>query len=279
MIWINGQFTEQENLISVHDRGLLLGESLFETLLVKQGVTQFWAAHWQRLEKGCAALNLPLPYSTDALATAAAQLIDHQQAHQGRWTLRLTLSGGAGGRGLVPTASARTIATTCIMHLTQAPSRPAAMALHISQMPRLAGHPHAGFKTAAYLDNICARREALAHGADAAILLNQHQRVASACAANLFIGDANRLITPPVSEGALAGVIRNILLAANDKNKLPQIEEAAIHIDQIKTAPIIFMTNSLMELMPAFIGTQTSNAPSPQTEAMVTRLLDYLQTD
>ena len=45
MIWLTGQLRDADNALSTQDRGLLLGESVLETLLVSKGVPQFWQAH------------------------------------------------------------------------------------------------------------------------------------------------------------------------------------------------------------------------------------------
>ena len=45
MIWLNGNIVAAEGAVSANDRGLLLGEAVFETILIKNGVAQFWPEH------------------------------------------------------------------------------------------------------------------------------------------------------------------------------------------------------------------------------------------
>ena len=52
--------------VAYHDRGLLLGDGLFETLLAVDGRPADWDAHMARLALGCAALGLPAPAASCA---------------------------------------------------------------------------------------------------------------------------------------------------------------------------------------------------------------------
>ncbi|MDP6806080.1 MAG: aminotransferase class IV [Rhodospirillales bacterium] len=72
--------------------------------------------------------------------------------------------------------------------------------------------PLSRLKTLNYLDNVIARREAAARGADEAILVNTVGRLAETTVANLFVVIAGETLTPPVEDGALPGVIRAELL-------------------------------------------------------------------
>uniref|UniRef100_UPI0025EEB213 aminotransferase class IV n=1 Tax=uncultured Caulobacter sp. TaxID=158749 RepID=UPI0025EEB213 len=76
------------------DRGLLLGDGLFETMLVLDGDLPHLSAHLDRMAAGCALLGLPFD-------RAEAERIAHEAAPVGgRFAIRLTLTAGSGGRGL-----------------------------------------------------------------------------------------------------------------------------------------------------------------------------------
>jgi branched-chain amino acid aminotransferase len=81
---------------------------------------------------------------------------------------------------------------------------------------------------------------------DNAIILNSHDRIADATGTNVFLVSGNTLITPPLSEGPVAGVMRRHLL-----EKLPlllpdlSIIEQTVTIDMLKDASEIFLTNSI----------------------------------
>ena len=254
MIWLNGELHAAETAISAHDRGLLLGESLFETMLVTDNVPQFWSAHVVRLQASCAAFGLMCPYDEAALRDGARALCaasaNEKKAH--RSILRLTLTGGNGGRGLVPMGEARPMV---MMQIGDAPPRPEALSLHNSDVLRFAGQFGAAHKTGQYVDNIMARRQALAAKADEAVMANQHGRLAGAAAGNIFVRFDNRLITPPVSEGALPGIIRGALLEMAMIDGL-RISEAPIEMARLAAADGLFITNSVNGVVAAAFGSR-----------------------
>jgi branched-chain amino acid aminotransferase/4-amino-4-deoxychorismate lyase len=80
--------------IPFDDRGLLLGEGLFETLLALDGEIRHLDAHLDRMAGAGAVLGLPFDRAE------AEGLCRRMIPATGRVALRLTLTGGSGGRGL-----------------------------------------------------------------------------------------------------------------------------------------------------------------------------------
>lgn len=255
MIWLNGDLRPAEAAISAQDRGLLLGESVFETMLVRDKVPQFWSAHLARLQASCTAFGLACPYDAAALRAGAMALLQaSNSSYDKRTVLRLTLTGGMAGRGLVPLAEATPLV---MMQLSDAPPRPEAVILHNSDILRFAGQFGAAHKTGQYVDNIMARRQALAAKADEAVMANQHGRLACAAAGNIFVRFDTRLITPPVSEGALPGIIRGALLDKANIDGL-RIDEAPIEMARLAEADGLFVTNSVNGVVAAAYGTHAA---------------------
>ena len=247
MIWMNGTLREAEQAISALDRGLLLGESVFETLLVLDHIPQFWDAHLARLAAAARFYDLPCPYGDDDLREGAQALLAAHKDISARAILRISLTGGAGGRGLVPQNPSP---PTLIMQASQAPTPPAALTLADCDVLRFAGTAHNAHKTGAYMDNILARKQALKAGADEAIMKNQHGRIACAAAGNVFIASGDRLLTPPVSEGALPGIMRAALLEQKKIGGLA-VEETPLSPALWQAAEAIYITNSVQGICPA----------------------------
>ena len=71
-LWLDGRLQDSDHAgIAPDDRGLLLGDGLYETLLVRGGKPLRLDAHLQRLRRGAAVLDLPLPDMDIAAAMAA----------------------------------------------------------------------------------------------------------------------------------------------------------------------------------------------------------------
>lgn len=218
-------------MIPHDDRGLLLGDGLFETLLALDGDVPHISAHLDRMAAGCAVLNLP--FDRDE----AERIVREVVPQEGRFAIRLTLTAGSGGRGLD-----RPAAPVPVLFAKAAPSAPVTTpaTVIVATARRNEGSPAARLKTLSYLDNVLARAEAAAAGADEAVMLNNRGEVACAAAANLFWIEDGRLFTPRLDCGVLAGVTRARLLARHD------VQEVAAGIETLETADAIFLTNSLI---------------------------------
>jgi branched-chain amino acid aminotransferase len=251
MIWLNGNIRPAEGALSANNRGFLLGEAVFETMLVKQGVPQFWQAHLARLDAACTVFGFSKPYDTSALKNALVDLLE-QEKPLGDTILRLTVSAGNGGRGLVSDNSGEAI---WMMQISDAPRPPDEMSLHMSDIIVPVHTPSAAHKTTGYLDNIMARRAALAVGADEALLCNAQGRVCGTAAGTLYVQMGKQLSIPPLSEGALPGIIRQALLAQKTISGI-ELNEGLIDTQLLNRADALFVSNSVMQVVPAYLAKQ-----------------------
>ena len=235
-VWLNGIIVpEHEARIAPDDRGLLLGDGLFETLRVSGGRPLRLDRHLARLRAGAEILGLPVPLDDAEFAAAMAALLARRGLSEA--SLRLTLTRGPAPRGLLPPAE-----PTPTMLLTAAPLPPPLPPAHVvvAQRTRRNEHsPLSRIKSLSYLDGVLARQEAARRGADDALLLNTAGRVAEASAANLFLLLDGTLVTPPVAEGALPGVLRAAVLDA-----FP-VAERPVTVEDLHRAEEAFLTSSL----------------------------------
>ena len=227
--------------LPLNDRGLLLGDGLFETLLAVDGAPRDWAAHMARLELGCAALGLPAPDAAAARAAAQAAL-SAAGLEAGRAALRITWTAGSGGRGLDrPEPCDPVLFATA----SPAPAPAGPLRLITAATRRNAGSIASRHKTLSYLDNVLARREATLAGADEAVMLNSDGHVACAAAGNLFWVADGRLMTPALDCGILAGVTRAKVLAWARQAGVP-VSEVMMGPSALDEAEAVFVTNSLV---------------------------------
>lgn len=220
--------------IAPDDRGLTLGDGLFETIAVRKAAPKRLSAHLARLREGAGLLGIPVPYTDAKIAELIASLISVNAMTEG--ALRVTLTRGPGARGVAPPP-----APSPTFLITAGPLPPAdPLALAVAQSTRRnEASPLARMKTLCYLDNIIARREAVAAGADDAVLLNTQGRVAETTVANIFCLIGGGLVTPPVAEGALPGVMRAEVI------RLARAEERPITPAELEEAGEIFVCNAL----------------------------------
>jgi branched-chain amino acid aminotransferase len=209
-IWLNGALVPADAArIDLADRGLLLGDGLFETLRVAESRPRHAARHLARLQAGARLLRLDLP-DPDALHQALAAVIAAQGLVEG--TLRLTVTRGPGPRGVLPPRPQRpTVLVTAAP--PPPPAGPAEMIIARS-IGRDEHSPLSRIKSLNYLPSILARIEAEERGATDALLLNQAGMVAESSAATIFLRHNGTWLTPRLEDGALPGIRRAVLLEA-----------------------------------------------------------------
>jgi branched-subunit amino acid aminotransferase/4-amino-4-deoxychorismate lyase len=120
---------------------------------------------------------------------------------------------------------------------------------HIVSIKRNNYSPISFIKSLNYLDNILGRIEARENNADEAIFLNIQGRVAEGSTSNIFIIKQGTVFTPPVTEGILNGITRDVIFRISSEIGIKCLE-IEFPPGQLFEADESFLTNSLMEIMP-----------------------------
>jgi branched-chain amino acid aminotransferase len=236
LCWWNGEIVAFDDVtIRPNDRGFTLGDGLFETLYWTGTSIRFFDDHMARLSHGAEVLGIPLPFDVAAIEAGLLELGRHSGGAAG--AIRLTLTRGAGARGLKVPAQ-----TTPMILASFSPVEAASPPLSLAsvEVARPWGAPSSRFKTLAYIDNVVALAMAQALGADDGLMRGRNNHIACATSANLIVCDKGRLLTPPVSDGALPGIVRERLLGAG------LIEEAAIDDQTLARCISACLTNALI---------------------------------
>jgi len=97
--------------------------------------------------------------------------------------------------------------------------------------------------------NLLALRDAHRGRAAEAIRFNTKNRLAEGAISNVFLVRDGRLLTPPVEEGLLPGITRAAVLELAAEVYVPA-EQRALAVHDLLDADEVFLTNSIMEIMP-----------------------------
>jgi len=220
-------------MINENDTGLTNGLGVLDTLLVRDGVALDRELHFARLQHDCeAVLRVPCPPFEDQVDATL-------KISSGTARLRIVITGG-----VTDTPLALPAAPQVIISLTPViiPTDPVRCKI-ISAYPRIAGMALENCKRTDYTRAFAARQDALAAGYDDAILANTHGNISCATTSNIFIIEAGRLITPPLTDGVLAGITRGKIVSRG------ALEET-ISIERLMNADAVFLTNSITHLRP-----------------------------
>lgn len=226
--YIAGQWGSPAALtVPLNDRGLLLADGLFETVLVEQGRPLLLPAHLARWHHSAALLGLATPPEAEQLQPLIAEAV--QRSGIGTGALRLNWSRGSGSRGLDPPAVTETNSARFWLQLTRCQPRFDPLTAVISRSEqRLAGSVLSQCKTFSYGSAIQARREARSRGAEDALLPSSAGGLCCGTSANLLVHRQGRWLTPPLSSGCLPGTMRAAALAGG------LAEEATLSLEALE---------------------------------------------
>ena len=267
-VWINGSFVDESAAtVSVRDTGLLHGAGVFTTMRSYGGRVFRLTPHLRRLRDSCEALFIPLQHKDDVLAAAAAEVLQRNDLADAR--LRLTVTRGSAsvdplhGTRLDPTA-----------FLTAAPLEPypreyydrGLTAVLLDEQKLNPYDVQAGHKTVDYFSRLSALREANRRGAGEALWFNVHNYLQSGSISNVFLVQGDRLVTPPTPQelredpglagrvpyprsNVLPGVTRAVVIELAEGVGI-EVRRAAVDVNQVLAADEVFVTNSIMGVMP-----------------------------
>jgi branched-chain amino acid aminotransferase len=119
----------------------------------------------------------------------------------------------------------------------------------VSSIRRNSQSPVPAMKTANYMESLLARQEAKAAGVDDVLFLNEKGQLAEASTSNIFLVSKNVLKTPRQESGILQGITRGVILELALQMGIMAFE-ADIQVEEILYADEVFLTNSIMEIMP-----------------------------
>lgn len=257
IVWINGALIpEDEARISPFDHGWLVGDAVFETLLIVRGAPFAARRHLERLAYSAEHLGIAVP-DAEVLREAMAAVATANKLEEGR--LRVTVSSGTGplGSNRGPGPLTATVAAT--------PQTPWPRTTAVATMDWTINErsPLTGLKTVSYGANVRALAAAGAVGASEAIFANTRGNLCEGTGSNVFLAHRGRLITPPLGSGCLAGITRQLVI------ELTGAVEQDVPLDALAAAEEAFLTSSTRDVHPihAVDGHPLPNAPGPLTRA------------
>ncbi len=259
MYWYNGALRETPvTPFDLTDRGLTLGDGVFDTAAAHNGRVFLRRAHLERFAAAAKALAIPFP------GKEAGEALEALAAAVGDGAVRLTLTRGGGARGLAPPKDPRPLLFGAA---APAPSPFPILSLATTAIRRNETSPAARIKALPYLDAILGLEEARAKGADGALFLNTQGRVACLTGANLFAVYGRQIATPPLGDGALAGTVRAFVLAKAADLGLDAVERS-LDFSDLPRADALFATSSL-KLVAACRSLDAASFAAVENEAVL----------
>jgi len=272
-IYIDGKFYgERDAKISVFDHGLLYGDGIFEGIRAYNGRVFRLKEHIDRLFHSAKGILLKIPMTPAAVTEAVLESCRRNKIRDGY--IRLVVTRGIGTLGLNPNRCKRPSVIVIADRIQLYPPALYQRGMDIITVPtvrNLHSAVNPAIKSLNYLNNILAKIEANNAGCEEAIMLNAEGFVSECTGDNLFIVKSGKLLTLPLSAGALYGITRQVVLELAEQAGM-EVGEPNLTRYDVFNADECFLTGTGAEIVPVVkvdgrvIG---SGKPGPLTAQLV----------
>lgn len=256
--WLNGDVVDLDDAkVSVLDHGLTVGDGVFETAKVEDGVPFALTRHLDRLAASAAGLGLAPPTDTELRHAVGATLEANAERLGERLRLRITLTGGTSPLGSDRGESGPTL----VVALAPLRAWPPTAKVVVVPWTRNERAATAGLKTTSYADNVVALARAKAAGGSEAVFGNTVGNLCEGTGSNVFLVVDDELVTPPLSSGCLAGVTRALVL------EWTGAVERDLPVEALADATEVFLTSSTRDVQGVHAADdhEYAGAPGPVT--------------
>lgn len=232
------------NIVDADNRGLRFGDGLFETIKFKKNQFQLLEEHFNRLWKGLELLQFEWPtlFTRQYLKDELVKLL-HKNKHT-HARVRLTIIRGNGGLYDASSHQPNFIIQSWQLDENFGALNSNGLQLCIYEDARKVCDAFSNCKHNNFLPYLQGAGFAKKQHCNDAVILNQYGRIADTTIANIFIIKDKKIYTPLLSEGCIAGTMRQFLV-----EKLPaigfEITEKEITITELQEADEIFLTNAM----------------------------------
>lgn len=246
MINYNGILSEVTSISITNNRGFLYGDAIFETLKIVNNKILFLEDHYFRLMASMriVRMDIPMDFTMEFMEEQILKTINANPSSVAT-RARITFYRNDGGFYLPSTNSVSFVITTSALINSLYTQELDTYKIELFTDFYLAKNLLTTLKTTNRLLNITASIFANENGFDNCLLLNETKNVVEALQGNIFMLKNNQLITPPLSEGCLNGIMRKqILHLATKINGLDVVEEIISPFD-LQNASELFVTNTI----------------------------------
>ena len=253
MINFNGEIVPVQNNLLHNNRSFLYGDGVFETLKIVNNKILFFEDHYFRLMASMRILRMEIPmhFTMEFLENEILSLVSANNLSQSA-RARLTVYRNNGGFYLPE--------TNTISYLIKANSienklysiEEKKYEVELYKDFYIAKQLLSTLKTTNKIINVTASIFAKENEYENCLLLNDSKNIVEAINGNLFVLLNNKLITPPLSEGCLNGIVRKQILNFA-KNKLDiEVVEAIVSPFDLQKADEMFVTNIVSGIQPIY---------------------------
>jgi branched-chain amino acid aminotransferase len=251
MINFNGTIVSTDTGLLTQNRAFLFGDAVFETVKIVNDKILFLEDHYFRLMSSMRVVRMEIPmnftmeyFEEQILALASAKNASRSAR------ARITVYRNDGGYYLPQNNTVSFLINVESMDNTLYPINQGEYVVDLYTDFYVARQLLSSIKTTNKIINVTASIFASENGLDNCLLLNDSKNVIEALQGNIFMLKGNTLITPPVSEGCLNGVMRRQVLALARKIEYLEVIEEIISPFDLQKSDELFITNVIKGIQP-----------------------------
>lgn len=250
MINLNGNIATEENILT-QNRAFLYGDGVFETVKIINNKILFLEDHYFRLMASMRVVRMEIPmnFTMEYFEEQVLKLVQEKNISASA-RARITVFRNDGGLYLPKSNE-----VSFLIHAT--PLDNTLYALNLSEYEvdlykdfYVTKQLLSSIKTTNKMINVTGSIFAHENGLANCLLVNDTKNVVEALQGNLFMVTGKKLITPPVSEGCLNGIMRKQILALAKKVEGIEVTEEIISPFELQKADELFLTNVITGIQP-----------------------------
>lgn len=251
MINYNGSLTGETNLQLQENRGFLYGDSIFETLKVLDGKVLFLEDHYFRLMASLRIVRMEIPMNfTMEYMEEQVMLLVNSLEKAPSYRVRLSVFRKPGGLYLPTDNNVEFIITASLLNEPLYSFTEGSYEVDLFKDFYVTKQLLSTLKSTNKMVHITGSVFAHENGFNNCLLVNDEKNVIEALQGNLFMLTGNKLVTPPIADGCLNGIMRKQVLALAGKIEGIEVEEKSISPFDLQKADELFITNVIKGIQP-----------------------------
>ena len=253
MINFNGNIINiKEGKVSIENRGLNYGDALFETLKITNKKIIFWEDHYFRLMASMRILRMEIPmnFSMEFLESEVMKTIEDIDKTSEAFRVKIFVNRKAGGKYTPETNEIDYFIIAETLENSFYILNDDVYEVELFKDYFIQSSLLSTLKTTSKIINVLGSIFAKENNHQNCLLLNESKQIIEALNGNVFLVKENSIVTPPIKDGCLRGIIRKQIIQIINKSKEYTLEEKSISPFDLQKADELFITNVIVGIQP-----------------------------
>ena len=275
VLYFNGRFTTtDERVVGVEDRGFQFGDAVYEVFKFLGKRPVFLAEHHRRMERGLRDIDIASPWDLARFAAVVRELLERTAFDDGIVYVQVTRGEAARAHfyaeGMTPTV----VAYSRSFKFPDAAAKERGIAVITTPDLRW---KQCQVKSTNLLPNAMAKKKAQRAGATEAVFVGDGI-VREGASSSFFVVRDGRVITHPLDEHILPGVVRDQTIGLALAAKI-RVDERPLRDDELFDLEEAFITSTTMGVMPVveIDGRIIGNSRRGEITTTLQRMLDEVE--